>query len=371
MLRAQEWVRAYSRATMKKFPVSISEAFDETTTRYPERTALAADAGRGCTYAQLAARADQIASWLVARGIGRGKTVGLFAQRSPDTIAAIIGILKAGAAYVPLDPAYPTKLLQYIYEDSKPSAMLVHDAVLASRPQEVFWTGEALTLGADTGLAASAAQVWSWPEVSPDDVAYVMYTSGSTGRPKGVVVPHRAVLRLVLDNDFATLGPDEVILQMAPLSFDASTFEIWGALLNGGKLAVVSNPYPSLDDIAAEIARHGVTTMWLTAGLFHLMVDNNLEGLKPLRQLLAGGDVLSPPHIVKALRARSNRAERVIEYQRFGLPDRLADRKGARATVVFGDGVAATERRVFRGAVAIDQAAAGKGTQRLDDVRRG
>ena len=130
-----------------------------------------------------------------------------------------------------------------------------------------------------------------------------MYTSGSTGRPKGVIVPHRAVLRLVIDNDFATLGPDEVILQMAPLSFDASTFEIWGALLNGGKLAVVSNPYPSLDDIAAEIARHGVTTMWLTAGLFHLMVDNNLDGLKPLRQLLAGGDVLSPPHVVKALRA--------------------------------------------------------------------
>ena len=294
-------------ATMKKIPASVSEAFDEATTRYAERIALAGDAGKGyaeeLTYAQLAARADRIGSWLLARGIGRGQTVGLFAQRSADTIAAILGILKAGAAYVPLDPAYPKKLLQYIYEDSKPSAMLVHDAVLAKRPQEVFWTGEALTLGADTGLPASAAQVCSWPEVSPDDAAYVMYTSGSTGRPKGVVVPHRAVLRLVLDNDFANLGPDEVILQMAPLSFDASTFEIWGALLNGGKLAVVSNPYPSLDDIAAEIARHGVTTMWLTAGLFHLMVDNNLEGLKPLRQLLAGGDVLSPPHIVKALRA--------------------------------------------------------------------
>ncbi|MDB6161630.1 MAG: amino acid adenylation domain protein, partial [Gammaproteobacteria bacterium] len=288
---------------MKKFPASISEAFDETTTRYPERTALAGDAGRGCTYAQLAARADRIGSWLVARGIGRGKTVGLFAQRSTDTIAAILGILKAGAAYVPLDPAYPTKLLQYIYEDSKPSAMLVQDAILASRPQDVFWKGEALTLGADTGSSGSAGGACRWPEIAPDDVAYVMYTSGSTGRPKGVVVPHRAVLRLVLDNDFATLGPDEVILQMAPLSFDASTFEIWGALLNGGKLAVVSNAYPSLDDIAAEIARHGVTTLWLTAGLFHLMVDNNPDGLNPLRQLLAGGDVLSPPHIVKALRA--------------------------------------------------------------------
>jgi amino acid adenylation domain-containing protein len=287
---------------MKISPASIPEAFDQTAMRHRDRTALAGDTVE-LTYAQLAAKVDRIASWLRDRGIGRGNTVGLFAQRSVDAIAAILGILKSGAAYVPLDPAYPKKLLQYIYEDSLPSAMLVQDSLVASRPQDVFWKGEALSLDADMDLPAAVGGVWEWPEIEPDDVAYIMYTSGSTGRPKGVVVPHRAVLRLVLDNDFATLGPDEVILQMAPLSFDACTFEIWGALLNGGKLAVVSNPFPSLDDIAAEIARHGVTTMWLTAGLFHLMVDNNLDGLKPLRQLLAGGDVLSPPHILKALRA--------------------------------------------------------------------
>ena len=266
---------------MKTSPASIPEGFDQTAARFRDHAAIAGDAAQ-LTYAQLAAKADRIGSWLCARGIGRGHTVGLFAQRSVDTIAAILGILKAGAAYVPLDPAYPKKLLQYIYEDSLPSAMLVQGSLVASRPEDVFWKGEALSLDADMDLPDTSGGVWGWPEIEPDDVAYIMYTSGSTGRPKGVIVPHRAVLRLVLDNDFATLGPDEVILQMAPLSFDASTFEIWGALLNGGKLAVVSNPYPSLDDIAAEIARHGVTTMWLTAGLFHLMVDNNPEGLKPL-----------------------------------------------------------------------------------------
>jgi acyl-coenzyme A synthetase/AMP-(fatty) acid ligase len=128
-----------------------------------------------------------------------------------------------------------------------------------------------------------------------------MYTSGSTGRPKGVLVPHRAVLRLVLGNDYALLGPEQVMLQLAPLSFDACNFEIWGALLNGGRLALLSNPYPSLAEIGAAIAREGVSTLWLTAGLFHLMVDNNLEGLRPLRQLIAGGDVLSPPHVMRAL----------------------------------------------------------------------
>src|SRR5437016_2196571 len=112
--------------TMKTFPASISEAFDEVSTRQRERIALAGDAEQ-LTYAQLAARADRIGSWLLARGIGRGKTVGLFAQRYVDTIAALLGIRMAGAAFVPLDPAYPKKLLQYIYEDSRPSAMLIQD----------------------------------------------------------------------------------------------------------------------------------------------------------------------------------------------------------------------------------------------------
>jgi len=282
---------------MSTLPRTIHAAFDETVQRYPDRVAIICN-GEQLTYAQLAARAAAIASWLLARGIGPGNTVGLFAQRSSHAIAAILGILRTGAAYLPLDPGYPTKLLQYIYEDCKPAALLVQDSLWT---EDRFWGGEALRLGAQSdpikGTSVPPA------ECGPDDPAYVMYTSGSTGRPKGVVVPHRAVLRLVLDTDFATLGPDETLLQMAPLSFDASTFEIWGALLNGGKLAVICEPYPSLDDIATAIAKYQVTTLWLTAGLFHLMVDNNLAGLKPLRQLLAGGDVLSPPHVLQALRA--------------------------------------------------------------------
>lgn len=282
------------------------------------------DGARSLTYAQLNVAADRIARRLRARGIGRGKTVGLYSNRAAEAVAAILGILKSGAAYVPLDTSYPAKLLQYIYEDSTPSVMLAQASLLGDKPPQMFGGSEILLLGLDDcadgasgGSDASGQTADShsntphgesaaderWPEIDPADPAYIMYTSGSTGRPKGVIVPHRAVLRLVLGNDFATVGPDEVILQLAPLSFDASTFELWGALLNGGQLAILANPYPSLEDIATAIARHGVTTLWLTAGLFHLMVDNRLEGLKPLRQLLAGGDVLSPPHLVKALSA--------------------------------------------------------------------
>ena len=117
------------------------------------------------------------------------------------------------------------------------------------------------------------------------------------------MVPHRGIVRLVSDCNFVRLGPDEVILHLAPLSFDASTFELWGALLNGGQLAIAPAPHPSLDDIVEAIRVNGVTTLWLTAGLFHLMVENRLDGLQPLRQLIVGGDVLSPPHVAKALKA--------------------------------------------------------------------
>jgi aspartate racemase len=121
-----------------------------------------------------------------------------------------------------------------------------------------------------------------------------MYTSGSTGKPKGVMVEHRSIVRLVREPDYCTITPDDVFLQAAPVSFDAATFEIWGALLNGATLAILPPEATTLEQIGRAIREYGVTTLWLTAGLFHLMVEQRLEDLRPVRQLLAGGDVLSP-----------------------------------------------------------------------------
>ena len=135
-----------------------------------------------------------------------------------------------------------------------------------------------------------------------ENLAYVMYTSGSTGIPKGIGVPHRAVVRLVQNNHYAELGSEQVILQLAPISFDASTFEIWGALLNGGRLVVYPPETPSLEELGRVLEENGVNTLWLTAGLFHMMVDEHVEGLRGIRQLLAGGDVLSPAHVSRVLR---------------------------------------------------------------------
>jgi amino acid adenylation domain-containing protein len=279
---------------------SIHRAFRRIAISHRDRTALVCG-DRRISYDELDERAERMADVLQRHGVRHGDSVGLYTQRSPETIIAILGILKAGAAYVPFDSSYPQQLLQQIYRDSAPTLMLVDLADPSAQPP--FWDGPAFAITSDSSNERPLLVARARPPAQASDLAYVMYTSGSTGIPKGVLVPHRAVLRLVLNNDFATLDANEVLLQLAPLSFDASTFEIWGALLNGGTLAILPAARPSLDDIAQAIERHQVTTMWLTAGLFHLMVDHRLDGLKPLRQLLAGGDVLSPAHVRKVLAA--------------------------------------------------------------------
>ena len=280
---------------------SVSAAFTETAHRFADRCALSC--GREhVSYAELETRSNAIAQGLISRGVRPGATIGLSMPRSTDTIAAILGVLKAGAAYVPFDPSYPPQLLEFIRNDSAPSLVLVQRAPVEPAVGAAFAEGSTLDVASDFPPLPAGRALHALPEVAPGDRAYIMYTSGSTGRPKGVQIPHRAILRLVIDNDFAHFGPDETILQLAPLAFDASTFEIWGALLHGGRLAIVPAPQPALDEIARAIAEQQVTTAWLTAGLFHLMVDHQLAGLKPLRQLLAGGDVLSVAHVERALR---------------------------------------------------------------------
>src|SRR5262249_46981661 len=137
----------------------------------------------------------------------------------------------------------------------------------------------------------------------PEHLAYIMYTSGSTGPPNGVCVPHRAILRLVVDASYVTLDSNEVVLTAAPISFDASTFEIWGALLNGARLEIMP-PGQYLPAELCSVARSsGTTTLWLTAPLFHLIADDLVGDLTSARQILAGGDVISPASVRKALAA--------------------------------------------------------------------
>jgi amino acid adenylation domain-containing protein len=263
----------------------IDRLFSEQARRTPHAVALvsATDDASALTYGELDRRSDRLARRLAALGVRAEVPVGLRLDRSLERIVAMLAILKAGGVYVPLDPGYPEARLDYIVRDTGARIVITAEAILSldSDPH-----------GAELDPAGPAG---------PDGLAYVMYTSGSTGQPKGVAVRHRSVVALVTEQDYAHLGPDEVLLQLAPFSFDASTFEIWGALLNGGRL-VVPPPGPvSLAGIGDLIARYQVTTLWLSAGLFHQMVEADLGSLRPLRQLLAGGDVLSVPRCRRVL----------------------------------------------------------------------
>ncbi len=288
---------------------TIPEAFMRQAALRPAAVAL--QHGESCvSYAQLDSMSSELAVRLRSHGIATRSRIGLRIADPIGQIIAIIGILKAGCAYVPFDPAQPALLLSFIAKDSGISAMLTD----SSADDAAFWTVPTIIWSYDmpalhapvAGLDASPSDI-AVPDIVPADMtsadtAYILYTSGSTGRPKGVAVPHRAVLRLVTDTNYASFGPDETFLQLAPLAFDASSFEIWGALLNGARLILSPPGLLSVDAIADLVIRHQVTTLWLTAGLFHLMIDTRPDALRPLRQLLAGGDVLSPAHVGRALR---------------------------------------------------------------------
>jgi amino acid adenylation domain-containing protein len=250
------------------------------------------------TYHELNQRSNQLANYLLGLGVQPGELIGIAMPRSIDTIVAILGILKAGCAYVPLDLTYPLQRLSVMVEDARVSILVTTTAASDRLP-----THQSRFVHLDTDWDEIATASTTNPQVLVDStsLAYVMYTSGSTGQPKGVCVPHQGVVRLVTATNYIDFSPELVFLQLAPISFDAATFEIWGSLLNGAKLVLFPSEKPSLAELGQTIQQHQITTLWLTAGLFHLMVDERLADLQPLRQLIAGGDVLSVPHVQKVL----------------------------------------------------------------------
>jgi amino acid adenylation domain-containing protein len=251
------------------------------------------------SYAALSERSARLATILCRMGLARGERCAIMVPRSRDTLALILAILRVGAVYVPLDPAYPRAQLDFIVADCSPKLIIAEGTALAAVGD---LSGAWLDL-ADIVASAAAAEPAPLQVSGGDDPAYIMYTSGSTGKPKGVIVPHRAILRLVHGQTFADLSSQTRFLNLAPLAFDASTLEIWGPLLNGGCAAIVNEVQPSLDTIASEIARLGVTHAWFTAGLFNALADYRLEAFLPLKEALTGGDVLSPVHVRKVMEA--------------------------------------------------------------------
>lgn len=285
------WLTSGGHASEYDRDRTIPELFDEQVRLSPDAHAVL-DGDTWITYAQLAERAARIAGALRLRGVGVEETVAVALPRGASLVAALLGVLKAGAAYLPIDASHPAARNAAMLADSEANVVIADGG---------DWGLDLLSV--DDLPAASAFPC----PATADTLAYLNYTSGSTGKPKGVAVPHRGVARLVHEPNFAVVGPGQTFLHASSTSFDVTTFELWGSLLTGGR--VVPAPPGPLDppELARLIKQHDVSVLWLTAGLFHQLVEHDVTTLSEVDQVLAGGDVLAPSAVVAALAARDGK----------------------------------------------------------------
>jgi amino acid adenylation domain-containing protein len=273
---------------------SVPELFEEQATLRPDAVAAVFGEER-LTYAELDRRANRLANFLRGLGVGLGTPVAIYLERSLDMVVSTLAVLKAGGAYVPLDTSYPEERLTFMLED-------VGAPVLITRAEHLgLFSGaavEAVCMDRYAHVLARESAERPRVEIPSQALAYVIYTSGSTGRPKGVAVPHRAIVRLVRDTNYIALGPDDVIAQASNTSFDAATFEIWGALLNGGRLVgVAKDTMLSPVDLAAQLRRDGIGVLFLTTALFNQVSREAPEAFATLRAVLFGGEQVDPARV--------------------------------------------------------------------------
>ncbi|MFH0518038.1 amino acid adenylation domain-containing protein [Streptomyces sp. M41] len=277
------------------------------------------------TYRELEQRANRLAHRLRREGVRPGDRVGVCLDRSPGLVVAMLAILKAGAAYVPLDPEYPAERLALMADDAGLRVIVTRGGTAAELPGEgrvrLCLDGDQDGLAAESADSADSA---TRPQAfaCPRSAAYVIYTSGSTGRPKGVVVDHRAIVRLVRESDYVRIQAGDRVAQAANASFDATTFEVWGALANGGCVVmlprdVVLDP----DKLAAALVEQGIASLFLTTAAVNAVAHRRPDAFHTLRELLFGGEAVDPGAV-----------RRILEH---GAPQRLLHVYGPTETTTF------------------------------------
>jgi amino acid adenylation domain-containing protein len=283
--------------------LTVPALFAAQVARRPGATALICGPDRW-TYADLDRRGNALAWQLRRRGVGTDTPVAVALPRGADLVVALLAVLKAGGAYLAVDPAAPPARVAGLLDRAGARLALATGATAAALRD----ASDVDVVRMDGWRGEPPDEERPPPDVAhPLSLAYVSFTSGTTGGPKGVAIPHRGVVRLVSDPTFATLGPSERLLHLSPVAFDASTLEIWGALLTGA--AVVTAPAHPLApaDLASLLRDQGVTLAWLTAGLFHQLVEQDPAALAGVRCLLTGGDVVDPDAARAALAVRGGR----------------------------------------------------------------
>jgi amino acid adenylation domain-containing protein len=279
----------------------IKELFEHCVERYPDRTAVV-HRDREVTYRELNRLGNGIAAQLAAAGVRAGDTVGVCMDRSIELIAGLVAIIKCGGAYLPVDRSWPDDRVRAILAQA--GARVVLGDRVAARASKLR---DATVVAAEVAEAAGGADAASGAanppnRTGPDDIAYINFTSGSTGSPKGVPIPHRAISRLVFGATYARLDDQTTTLQLATVSFDAATFEIWGSLLHGGTCVLYPGSFVRLSELGRVLRRHRVTVLFLTTALFDAVLDEAPQTLDAVPTILTGGEAHSIKHIDAALR---------------------------------------------------------------------
>jgi amino acid adenylation domain-containing protein len=257
------------------------------------------------SYRELDLQSRLLAAELTAMQVAPGTVVGVLMHRSERLIVTLLAVLRAGAAYLALDPDDHPGRLSRLTQDAGAVLVVTEPALRERLPEEVrtYVPGSLASRSAAAGQVADQAKPSAAADLSEQQLAYISFTSGSTGEPKGVAVPHQAVVRLVQQPDWLTIQADDVFLQLAPASFDASTLEIWAPLAHGAELVVFPAGPIDTGQLAATIRDQGISVLWLTAGLFHQMVAEQLDTFSGVRHVIAGGDVLAPERVLALMTA--------------------------------------------------------------------
>jgi amino acid adenylation domain-containing protein/non-ribosomal peptide synthase protein (TIGR01720 family) len=290
-------------ATVSDYPArSLAELIMDQADRTPDAVAVRqAETGAALTYRELVDQAGRIASWLSARGAGPGTLVGVGVERGPDLIAAVLGVLRSGAAYVPLDPDYPAQRLAMMIGDADLRLAVAHASTVDRLP-----LGDAVTLvlDGDNPGGGELSEEFGRRPVHPDQLAYVIYTSGSTGRPKGVAISHRALVNLLVSlGRRCRIDGRAVLLSMTSLSFDMAGLELFAPLLASGEVVVAGRETArSGEQLAQTCAEVRPTIMQATPATWQLLIDAGWQGQDDL-VALCGGEAV-PPELAVTLGAR-------------------------------------------------------------------
>ncbi|MFE5662296.1 amino acid adenylation domain-containing protein, partial [Streptomyces sp. NPDC056517] len=263
--------------------------------RSPEATALVFE-DQVVSYGELDVWSNRLARHLTGRGVRPGDLVGVHVERSPQMVAALLAVLKAGAGYTMLDPLFPVERLNGVLEQVAPAALITqsHLSTLATEAVVVDLTAEIAEV---SGLSGAAVETGG----SPESVACVMFTSGSTGLPKGVMASHRALAATFVGPDYLAFGPEQTFLQCSPVSWDAFALEVFGPLLHGGVCVLQPGQHTDPHLIAELVERHQVTTLQMSASLFNHMLDEYPAVFRGIREAMTAGEAASPAHVTRSL----------------------------------------------------------------------